>query len=216
MATITHDGKEYILKSQVEEIIKDRVSKVAQKANDYQSQYTELKQQFDSQSSKIGTVDLLTNQIEELTQKLTKSERKYKRHTSIAKYGLTDPELVAGVEFCYERKMQSLPKKERVELSDWLDNHISNPETAPALLRPHIQGLGNPAAEQPGPQNTTPQAAEQPTRPAQQYPSTNSGARPAPDQGDILQRALKDPELYRQNRDKIKEIWNSRARKGLR
>ena len=38
MNEIEHEGKTYILKSQVESIIKERVSKVAQRASEYEAQ----------------------------------------------------------------------------------------------------------------------------------------------------------------------------------
>ena len=43
MNEINHEGKTYILKSDVENIIKDRISKVASRAQGYETQISELK-----------------------------------------------------------------------------------------------------------------------------------------------------------------------------
>ena len=44
-------------------------------------------------------------------------------------------------------------------------------------------------------------------------PKTNVGAIPAPDSPGFLDRALKDPEFYAANRDKVRAAWNSRNKR---
>ena len=47
MNEIEHDGKTYILKSQVESIIKDRVQKVAARATEFENQLNDLQIQYE-------------------------------------------------------------------------------------------------------------------------------------------------------------------------
>ena len=44
-------------------------------------------------------------------------------------------------------------------------------------------------------------------------PRTNVGAIPAPDSPGFLDRALKDPEFYAANRDKVMQAWKTRNRR---
>ena len=89
MSTKEIDGKIYILKSEVENIIQSRISKVAKRANDAELQAKELQQKIDENAKSLGTVDLLTQQVADLSQQLEQSNTRYSRHTAIAKHGLT-------------------------------------------------------------------------------------------------------------------------------
>ena len=42
------------------------------------------------------------------------------------------------LEWEYENIMNSRPKKDRENLSDWLEGMMSNPESAPDTIRPHL------------------------------------------------------------------------------
>jgi hypothetical protein len=44
-------------------------------------------------------------------------------------------------------------------------------------------------------------------------PRANVGAIPAPDSPGFLERALKDPEFYAANRDKVRAAWQNRNRR---
>ena len=44
-------------------------------------------------------------------------------------------------------------------------------------------------------------------------PRANVGAIPAPDSPGFLDRALKDPEFYAANRDKVMQAWKNRNRR---
>tara|TARA_Y100001973_G_scaffold66978_1_gene97856 strand:- start:200 stop:850 length:651 start_codon:yes stop_codon:yes gene_type:complete len=214
MKTLNHEGIEYIAKTDVEGIIKDRLSKVAARANEAENAVTEMRKQYEAQQKKIGTVDLLTQQIQELQTNLNSANSKYSRHISISQLGLTDPELIEAIEWSYEKKMSKVAKKDRVELSEWLADHMKNPAKAPITIRPHLERLSQPAQQQNN--NQTEKSVDTPEPAPLDYPQTNAGARPAPEQPDILTRAAKDPEFYAANREKIQEIWRKKARTGLR
>ena len=53
MSEIEHEGKTYILKSQVESIVKERVSKVAQKATDAEVRLQEVTKELETYKSVI-------------------------------------------------------------------------------------------------------------------------------------------------------------------
>ena len=214
MKEIEHEGKTYILKTDVENIIKERVSKVATRANTAESRIAELEQTIEKNRKSLTSVDLLNTQLTELKDKLAHSETRFSRYQSISKHGLTDPDLVDAIEWQYDRAQSKLAKKDRVSLSDWLDGHVSNPESAPVMLRPHLTNIKPPAASTPESAAETPSAPSAPSTPSEPPPKTNSGAMPAPELGNFMDRALKDPEVYRQNRDKIMSAWKNRRSRG--
>lgn len=196
-------------KSDLENIIKDRISKVAKRANDAENTIRELRAQMDKQAQSVGTVDMLTQQLAEMQQKLKSTEQRYARHTTINKHGLT-ADIAEAVEWAFDKEMATLKKSDRIGLDDWLKIHIEDPTSAPAILRPHLRGLQQ--QQQSEPEQTT----EQPIATKQQYPNVNANARPTiPDGKDLITRAMMDPEFYKENRDKVINAWKTQ-RKTLR
>ena len=214
MAEITHDGKIYVLKSAMENIIKERVSKVATRANGAESRVAELEAKLEENRKSLTSVDLLNSQLTELKSKLESAETRFSRYQSISKHGLTDPDLVDAIEWQFERAQLKLNKKDRISLSDWLERHVTNPEQAPSLLRPHLQKLAPEPTEAPEPSSIPERAPEtkqaMPTTPP---PNANARSMPAPEVGNWQDSALKDPKLYRQYREKFKQEYESRRKR---
>jgi hypothetical protein len=194
-------------KSDVENIIKDRIAKVAKRANEAELTIKDLRAQMDKQAQSVGTVDMLTQQLAEMQQKLKSTEQRYARHTTISKHGLTS-EIAEAVEWAFDKEMSTLKKSDRIGLSDWLKIHIEDPTGAPAILRPHLKGLQSEAPQQ----SQAPQQTETKT----QYPNVNANARPSiPDGKDLITRAMTDPEFYKENREKVIQAYKNQ-RKTLR
>ena len=212
MRTIEHEGQTFILKSDMEEIIKDRVSKVATRANEAETQLKDLESKLQEAEKRTSSADILASRVEDLQAQLDSSKTRFERYQAISRHGLVDDDMVEAVEWSYERSQKDISKKDRVSLGDWLDQQISNPEEAHALLRPHLKQL-NQSTSEPGEleQEDQTQTLEQDPTPSPQAPPVNNGAVRAPNQhGDIIQLGLKDPEFYAQNRDKIQAAWRAR------
>jgi multidrug resistance efflux pump len=214
------DGIEYVKKSDVENIIKQRIDKVAARANEAEQVAKELQQKLEKATKSDATIDLLHQQIETMKSELTKSEQKYERFQALSKHGFTDAEIIDAIEWTYEKSQQGLKKGEQTALADWLDNIVSNPEQAPAILRPHIPTTNAaPQVEA----NTAPQV-EASTQSqlaelgrlneAKAAPQTNNNVRSTPEPSNIIERGLKDPEFYAQNREDIRKAWLSTRRRG--
>jgi len=222
MSTKIIEGVEYILKSSVEQIIKDRVSKVALRANTAEEKITDLNAQLDTYKQTASSVDILNTRIEELQSNLSKSEQKYTRYQSISKHGLSDPEMVEAIEWSYERAMSKLDNDKKSSLSDWLEVQVSNPSEAPTILRPHLKSLQSPTAPPAPTAPTTEGSPEQSLSPSQQSlrdaysnpsppvapvappPSANRGAIPSPDEQNFWKEAAENPRFFEQHREEIK------------
>ena len=219
---IEHDGKKYILKSQVESIIKERVSKVAQRASEAEIQLKDVQAQLDAQQSKQASYDILAEQVSELQSKLSSSEKRFKRYQALSQHGITDQDLVDVIEWQFERAMKDTPKKEQKSLDEWLSGHMENPEEAPISLRPHLRALSPQAeaeaeaVEQAIPEQPQPDLSGLEGIQHREYmaeapkpPRTNKGAIPAPEGKDILKRATStlDPNFYRDNHEAIRQAW---------
>lgn len=224
MSEIEHEGKTYILKSQVESIIKERVSKVAQRATDAENEVSSLTKEMDSFKSKQASIDMLTEQINSLKSDLRTSETKFNRYQNMTKLGISEPELIEAIEWQYDKSMNGKSQKELVPLNEWLENHIQNVDDAPLAIRPHLKSLheqSSPQQDQESSQikNANLEALETYEHQGQnhqeplqrvQAPQTNRGAVPAPEGKDILRKAMSDPDFYSNNADAVKQAWMSR------
>ena len=216
------EGKTYILKSDVENIIKQRLEKVASRANQAEQRADQLQSELEKAGKSTATIDLLTQQLDEMQNKLSKSEKKFTRYQAISKHGLTDPTIVDAIEIFFEKSQEAKPKKERSSLGEWLDQIVENPDNAPTILRPHIQSL-QPAEAQPATEMSYEEAQglsaelaqNTPRPPAPQAPQTNTGVHTPPEAGDIIARGAQDKRFYENNRQSIMDAWRSqRKRRG--
>jgi len=222
MTEIENEGRVYVLKSEIESIIKERIGKVASRATSAEQALEEAQRRLEKAEKAMSSVDILNQQLAEMQTKLQSSEQRFSRYQSISKHGLTDPDLVEAIEWSFERSQKGKSDKERQTLSEWLDQQVESPENAPITIRPHLQALKM-LDEDPSPQteasadsyasNQEQSYTEQSLQQSAPPPRANVGAIPAPDSPGFLERALKDPEFYAANRDKVKAAWNNRNRR---
>jgi len=215
MNEIEHEGKTYILKSQMESIIKERVGKVAQRATIAEEALTQAENRLEKAEKAMSSVDILNQQLSDMQTKLSTAEKRFERYQSISKHGLTDPDLIEAIEWSYERAQKGATEKDRLSLSDWLDSQVDNPDKAPLTIRPHLRALKEASST-----TEEPQSSQEVSTQAQMAeleratpPRSNSGAIPAPDAPGFLDRALKDPDFYAANREKVIEAWRHRQRR---
>ena len=222
MTEIENEGRTYVLKSEMESIIKERIGKVASRATAAERSLEEAQSRLAKAEKAMSSVDILNQQLSDMQTKLKGSEQRFERYQSISKHGLTDPDLVEAIEWSFERAQKNKSDKERQTLSEWLDQQVDSPDSAPITIRPHLQALkmiGEDAAEGSAMQEASTASQLQslgeslePTEYAA-APRANVGAIPAPDSPGFLDRALKDPEFYAANRDKVMQAWKSRNRR---
>jgi uncharacterized phage infection (PIP) family protein YhgE len=221
MTEIENEGRTYVLKSEMENIIKERIGKVANRATTAEKALEEAQSRLSKAEKAMSSIDILNQQLAEMQTKLQSSEQRFERYQSISKHGLTDPDLVEAIEWSFERAQRGKTDKDRQSLSEWLDQQVDNPESAPITIRPHLQAL-----KMIGEDNAEPEEQLQQSSTASQLqdlgqtqeqlaaaPRTNVGAIPAPDSPGFLDRALKDPEFYAANRDKVMQAWKTRNRR---
>lgn len=219
MNEIEYEGKTYVLKQDIESVIKERIGKVAARATTAESALAEAQRRLEKAEKAMSSVDILNQQLTDLQTKLQTSENRFNRYQSISKHGLTDPDLVEAIEWSYERSQKNATDKDKKTLSEWLDSVVENPETAPITIRPHLQALKMVDDGPAEPQNNV---ADLPAADTQSQlasleqaraPRTNAKAMPTPESADFLDRALRDPEFYAQNRDKVMSAWKNRNKR---
>lgn len=222
MTEIENEGRTYVLKSEMENIIKERIGKVATRATTAEKALEEAQSRLAKAEKAMSSVDILNQQLAEMQTRLQSSEQRFERYQSISKHGLTDPDLVEAIEWSFERAQKGKSDKERQTLSDWLDQQVDNPDSAPITIRPHLQALkmigeDNEQSVQDLPEASTAAQLQQLGEPLESQtaaaPRANVGAIPAPDSPGFLDRALKDPEFYAANRDKVMQAWKNRNRR---
>ena len=105
MKTINHDGKEYILKSEVDGIVQSRLSKITEAKRLSEQRVTDLEAQLSTMKSSMEGVDALNNRVMELESALKSSNDKYARHNAITEAGITNPQVRDLVEWQYNKSM---------------------------------------------------------------------------------------------------------------
>ena len=206
------EGVEYIQKEHVDEIVRQRIAKYSERLAQTESKLGEYESQLDEAKSKMGLVDNLTNQVESLQGELKTAQSRYDRHTTISQFGINDGDVRDMVEWQYDRAMSNLPKKDRVDLGEWLDQIKTDPTTAPSTLRPFFETQTDTqpdttSNEPPQPSQGLQQTQPQLTPPPSSNRGVQSQSTAAPN--DLLSRAT-DPTFYAQNRDAIREAYYSR------
>jgi len=210
MNEIEHEGKIYILKSSVESIIKDRISKIASKANQAEQRANELETSYAELENKTASLDVIAQQLEEMKGKLQQSETRFSRYQAVSKYGITEPEIIEAIEYSYDKSMKSKNADERVSLDNWISGHINTPENAPVLLRPHLVQING------GKQPQTTSTPEQPKQEQNERPpitSHNQNTVKPPEKQNLIQQGIKDGKFYKENREAIRNLWLSQSRR---
>ena len=103
MKIITHEGQEYILKSEVDGIVRERLSKVAEGKRMAEGKVSELEAQLETMNEKVKGVDAMASQLSQLQDELAVSNQRYERHSAIASHGITDPEIRDLIEWQYTK-----------------------------------------------------------------------------------------------------------------
>ena len=214
--TITHEGKEYILKSEVDNIVTTRISKISENRRTTQAELDSLSQKYQSMEEQIKGVNALHSQIATLQDELSTSNQRYSRHSAIATHGITNPKVRDLVEWEYKNAMETRNKKDKQTMGEWLDGFKSEDAKIPMLLQPYIK---NNAPQQPNPTTHTPTTKEQlqslNTRPV---PQTNAHVQNTSDvstSADMLSKGAQDFDYYLKNRSKIKELYYKRKGKRI-
>ena len=209
MKTITHEGHEYVLRTDIESSFKDRISKLSTRATQAEEQSQTLQSELDNQMGKLGSIEALSEQIETYKAQLDQANTRYDRHSAMAQHGWTEPDLRDAVEWSYDRAMANREDAEKQGLSEWLEDIKSDPSQAPAILRPHLsitQTESNSVSDHAAPAEAI--AEEAPMIIPPRAPQINRGAQPTPTQGgDIISRATQDLDFYRENRDAVRKAW---------
>jgi len=208
MKTIEHDGQVYVLKSDMENAIQSRLQKMSARAADAEQQAAQLQETIDGMNGRLGALDNLQSQIDQYKQQLEQANGRFDRFQTVSKYGMTDPDQMELIEWQYERTMSKRNKKDQQSLNDWLDGLVQDPASAPIALRPHLQAISQPQAQEGAP---VPQEAPQAAEALPQPPRMNNGAITAPPTTEnLVERGLKDLDFYRENREAIKKAFYNR------
>jgi len=118
MTEIENEGRTYVLKSEMESIIKERIGKVASRATAAERSLEEAQSRLAKAEKAMSSVDILNQQLSDMQTKLKGSEQRFERYQSISKHGLTDPDLVEAIEWSFERAQKNKSDKERQTLSE--------------------------------------------------------------------------------------------------
>jgi len=187
------EGEEYILKSDVDTLVSQRIAKVSERARTAETKLADLK---DSGSK----LEAMAGQVEQLRTELSESRSRYDRHSTISSAGFTDPDLRDAIEWAYSRESSKIPKKDRPSLGDWISEMKTDPSKAPLSIRPHLMPQKQEQTDTRHQHDPLKKQALPTASGAMQTPPTQTGA-------DLISSGLKDGDFYRKNREAIREAW---------
>ena len=214
MKTVTHEGLEYVLKSDMEQAFQSRIQKLSSRAIQAEEQARAYQEQLDSQAGELQKIQTLGSRVQELESELETANTRYQRQVLMADQGFQDPEIRELVEWQYSKATKG--QENPVSMSEWLQAMKADPSQAPVTLRPHLQIESAPSegsAEAVQENGMEPQAPVQTQMdpPAMLPPKTNTGTVQAPVQStDLLKRASEDLDFYRANREAVRKAWMGR------
>ena len=210
MKTVTHEGQEYVLKSDMEQAFQSRIQKLSSRAIQAEEQAKAYQEQLDSQAGELQKIQTLGSRVQELESELETANTRYQRQVLMADQGFQDPEIRELVEWQYSKATKG--QESPVSMSEWLQAMKADPSQAPVTLRPHLQ-IESAPSEASAESVQEPQAPVQPQKdpPTILPPKTNTGTVQAPVQStDLLKRASEDLDFYRANRDAVRKAWMGR------
>ena len=220
---IGDDGETYVLKTDMENIIQERLKKVSDKTKQAEEKTMQLQNQLEELQKTSQSSEILTDKVKELQNQLQTQQAKYDRYTKISQFGLYDREMVDLVEWSYDRATNDMDEKKKPSLETWLENAYNNPESSPVTLRPHLERLrqnqnssqisslkseGEQLIENSPDQNNEILQSQTEMQP----PRTNAGAKPTPSDSTLSSARFHDLEWYEQNRDRIIHELKSKRR----
>ena len=205
------EDKEYILKSDVDELVRSRITKVSERARASEERVKDLESKIKESSPNSETIAQHVARIAELENSLANSRKAYSDHETITKYGFLDPNLRDMVSWTYEREMKNRPKKDQQKLGEWLQAMKEDPSKAPTTIAPHLKSTNQETSEQP-PQSTSP---DHHIHDSSLQPSNGVVQPKGVMDRNLIESALRDPEIYKAKREEIKATWYSQRGKPL-
>lgn len=215
---IGDDGLTYVLKEDMENAIKDRISKLTQKTREVEGHLEEANNKISTLTKDAQNVDILTQKIRDLEGVVKKSNSQFERYKAISRHGLIDDDIIEAIEWAYERQMSKVDEKDQVDLGAWLDSQIKDIDNANPLLRPHLKNIDstNENSQISNENNEaditpieTPKAAK-----TAEIPRVNKGATKPPETRNIIEQGLADPDFYKANREAIHNAYKQKYLRG--
>ncbi len=195
------DGVVYVPEDEIQLAMQDRIKKLSADRIAAEDRAANLQEQIDNMQGKLQTLDTMAQELEGYKTQLDEANNRYNRHTAMAQFGWSDPDLREAVEWSYQKYQKNTDQP--LELNDWLKSIKEDPNLAPKILRPHLN-------IEPQIESSAPEKVEN-VEPIIKPPKTNSGVKSAPVKKDnLIDRGLNDLDFYRQNREAIRAAYRKK------
>ena len=205
MKTKEIDGIEYILKTDVDELIRSRITKVSERARIAEDKVKELEPLVESAKESSEKMKILSDEKAKLEEKITVLSSKYERHSLLSENGFVDPNIRDCVEWNFERAKAQDPD---LELGKWLEGIKKDPSTAPSSLK-ILLSPNNPAPKEEPTRLEAPSSQTVDPVVKNAKPDSVRGVIPGHDLNgrDLIESALNDPAIWRSKNEDIKAAW---------
>jgi len=176
---IEQDGKKYYDGDEINNIVRERLSKEADKRALVVSERDALTAELEALRPQVAGVEALTQQAADLQAQLAKSQGAFTRYQAATTHGVTDPDTIEALEFAHQKASAKLGDK-APDFGTYLANAAADASILPSYLR-GVLAAGGEGDDPPAPTTQTTQTTQQTqakrpgTKPPKKAPAAKSG-----------------------------------------
>jgi len=177
---IEQDGKKYYDGDEINQIVRDRLAKEADKRALVVSERDSLSAELEALRPQVAGVEALTQQKADLEAQLAKANGQFSRYQAATTHGVTDPDTIEALEFAHQKAAAKLGDK-APDFATYLSNAATDESMLPSYLRGVLASGGDEGGEQTQTQQTQTQTQTQTqqtkrpgTKPPKKAPASNA------------------------------------------
>jgi len=165
---IEQDGKKYYDGDEINQIVRDRLAKEADKRALVVSERDSLSAELEALRPQVAGVEALTQQKADLQAQLAKAQGQFSRYQAATTHGVTDPDTIEALEFAHQKAAAKLGDK-APDFATYLSNAATDQSMLPSYLRGVLASGGDEGGDPPPPP-TPGQPPAPPNRPGTKPP----------------------------------------------
>jgi len=131
---IEQDGKKYFDGDEINEIVRARLDKAAEKRRAVESERDDLSKRWEEAQPRLTAAEALTKRTQELEAQLAQSQGSFKRYQAATGFGVTDADTIEALEYAHGKLGADAP-----DFGEYLAKAAEDPTVLPTYLRGVLQ-----------------------------------------------------------------------------
>jgi len=131
---IEQDGKKYYDGDEINDIVRARLDKAAEKRRAIESERDDLAKRWEEAQPQLSAAEALARRTQELEAQLAQSQGSLKRYQAATTYGVTDADTIEALEFAHSKLGDDAP-----DFAEYLAKAAEDASVLPTYLRGVLQ-----------------------------------------------------------------------------